>query len=135
MAKQFAHDTARSYAYACPWPTASRWITWLLAPSVAAPLTGSLLVGSQIAIASAAHTQAACTNPIEGENQLPRTPQSVGDLGSGEGVNDPSSVALGVMFTTDVNGYAKADNPTIHAERLPVSGGNLMTHINRGNFA
>jgi hypothetical protein len=133
MARQFAHGTARSHAYACP--TAYRWMTGLLSPPVAAPLTGSLLVGSQIASAPAAHAQAACTNPIEGENQLPRTPQSVWDLSSGEGVNDPTSVALGVTFTSDARGYAKADNPPIHAKWLPVSSGNLIARMNRGNFA
>jgi hypothetical protein len=135
MDSQLAHDMVRRHVYACPWSAPYGWMTRLLSPPVAAPPTGSLLTGCQLAIAPATHEQAASADPIGCENQLPGIPQSVWDLSSGEGVNDPSSLTLGVTFTSDANGYAEAANPPLHALRSPVSSCNPVARIHRRNFA
>src|SRR5215472_12446006 len=95
MTRHLAGDIARKITFARRRRGARRRVTRLLAASAAAALAGGLLI-----VAPAVPAQAACANPIACENQLPGTPQSVWDVGPGQGTTiqgfaDPFSVNIG----------------------------------------
>ena len=81
----------------------------LVALPTAVVLAGGLVVAASAAPAS----PASCANPIACENQLPGTPQSVWDVGPGEGTtiqgfSDPFSVNVGGSINFKIDSPATA---------------------------
>jgi hypothetical protein len=89
-----------------------RRLSSIVALGAAVLLVGSLAAGISAARPAAARA-ASCANPVACENQLPGTPQSVWDVGAGEGTTiqgfaDPFSVNVGQSISFKIESPATA---------------------------